>query len=259
MHSEPSNPELAGSNRTRLTLTKAVKNQYIYKLKAYSGYFCTLILMQVIAELLMLLIGGQSGAGGSFFVIRTLSPSNVVLFSELWALIVALLLTPGLSRSAAFLLPCNRISDSLSDLGFILTGCLFGCVTAGMIDIAFRVAVYTLNSGMIVERGFYPSLSGTATLIVSTFFYLLFFSSIGYFSGMLIKFSKAFYFIIPAMFFLAIYLETKSAKSQTLFRICWSSIFHESSLAVFAARITMLSALMLAICAIVSYRMEVRE
>ena len=57
----------------------------------------------------------------------------------------------------------------------------------------------------------------------------------------------------------AIFLETNSPRSRTLFRISWSSIINEQSLALFAVRVVALSALMLAIATVLAIRTEVKK
>ena len=257
MHSELNSLDLAGTNRTNMTLARAVKNQYIYKLRVYSGYFCTLILMQVIA--LFFSLSGTMSVMSSSYTYHEYSALFVVLFSEFWALVVAVLLSTRQRKNEAFALPGNRLSDCLSDIAYMLTGCLLGGVTSALAGIALRIPIYFLHPGLIMLSGFYPDPREIFTIFASTALYMLLLSATGYLCGVLVHLSKVFYAIIPALIFGAILLENNSSKSRTLFRICWDSVINAHSLSTFAAWVTILSVLLLAAGTIISYRVEVKR
>jgi hypothetical protein len=247
------------SDGISLSLPKAVKNQYVYKLRAYSGYFCALVLAQVIAVLLS--ANGTTSAltAGGNITFNVLSSQIAVYFTEAWALIISLLLTVRANKNAAFTVAGNRLSDCLSDIAFILTGCVFGGVTASLLGVALRVPIYLMHTGAVMEYGFYPALSDICVIAASTMLYMLLLSAAGYFAGVIVRLSKVFIVIIPALFIGAVYLEKNSGRSQTFFRICWSSIINEQSLGMFALRAAVIAIAAFTLGTVISNRMEVRR
>jgi hypothetical protein len=262
MHSEPNSQELTElgpvkPSRAGPTLAKAVKNQYVYKLKAYSGYFCGLILAQIIA--LIFSFSGTEMGGSGTYTYHYYSAQIVVLFTEFWALIIAILLCTRQSKNESFALPGNRLSDCLSDISYMLTCCLFGGITSALAGVALRIPVYFGNQGILFLDGFYPDAGVIFTIFATTALYMLFFSAAGYLCGTLVRFSKAFFLIIPALIAGTIFLECNSPRSQTFFRICWDSVINAHSLTPFAVWVSTLSVLMLAIATILSNWVEVKK
>lgn len=245
----------------KLPLRVAVRNQYIYKLWAYSSYFCALVIAQVIAVLMSLggtTISSLTGIGTNVTV-HAFSTQLAVVFTEFWAVIISVLLTTRQNKNESFAMPSNRMSDCLSDIAFMLTGCIFGGVTTALLTAAMRTPVFLMYSGGILAKGFYPAAYDMCVIGLSTMLYMLLFSAAGYLAGVLVRFSKIFVVIYPAVFIGAIILEKNSPKSQTFFRICWSGILYETSLGIFALKIIIISVLAFAVGAAVSNRMEVRK
>lgn len=265
MHSEPNEEKLLEADSESgavqclvvLPLTRAAINQYFYKLSAYSGYLCGLVAVQLIGAFFAL--GGTVSSISATYSYHYYSGLIPVLFSEFWALVVSVLFCTRGEKSEAFALPANRLSDALSDIGYLVTGCLFGGVTSTLSCIALRIPVYLQNKGILIENGFAPDFAVFFTILASTALYMLFFSAIGYLCGSLVRLHKAFLLLLPAIAAGAIVLETNSRRSQTLFRECWDSIINEHSLALFAVRVLALSALMLAVSVILANRVEVKK
>jgi hypothetical protein len=262
MHSEPNSENLTkqefpGQNLAHISLSRAFKAQYFFKLKAYSGYFCALVAVQIIGAVFAM--GGTMTGFSSTYSYHYFSGLIVVLFSEFWVLVVAVLLCAKQSKNESFALPCNRLSDALADIAYLLTGCLLGGVTSALACVALRIPVYLQSSGILLENGFIPDFGVFCTILASTALYMLFFSAIGYFCGTLVRFHTLFVLVIPTLAAGAIILECNSPKSKTFFRICWNSIINEPSLALFATRVFVLSTLMLAISLALSGFVEVKK
>jgi hypothetical protein len=247
---------LNSQNCTQLSPTKAFLHQYFYKLKVYSGFFSALVAAQLIAAIFSL--GGTVIAIDQTYTYHYFSGQIVVLFSELWAPIIAVLLCTRQSKNEAFALPASRLSDTLSDIAYLLTGCLFGGVTSALAGVALRVPVYLRNYGILSENAFLPEFGVFCTILSSTALYMLLFSACGYLCGVLARLHKAL-LVLPAFAAGWIFFERSLPKSSTFFRICWDSIISERSLALFAGRVFALSALMLAIGTVLSLRLEVKQ
>ncbi len=249
------------SEENNLRLSTAVKNQYIYKLRANSGYFCALVLAQVIAGLMM--FAGSAATGTAIdnvqIMFYTISPQIAVIFSVIWALIISILLTTHANRDIAFTVTGNRKSYFLSDIAFILTGCVFGGVTSALIGVALRVPFYFLHMGNVMLNGFYPNLGQVCIIAASTMLYMLLLAVAGYFAGTLLRFRKVFIIIAAALFVGIIYLRTNLGESQSFLRMCWDSIINEKLLGFFTLRVTAVSIVMFAVTVALSYRMEVRK
>ena len=140
-----------------------------------------------------------------------------------------------------------------------MTGCVFGGISSALFGVAMRVPVYLLYSGSVMENGFYPSFGDICVIAASTMLYMLLISAVGYLASALFRLHRVFIVVYPALLIGAVYLEKTSAKSQTFFRICWSSIINERSPRLFALRVAGLSAFVLAVAALISNRMEVRK
>ena len=234
-----------------------MKNQYIYKLRGHSNYFVALILAQIIAAVLF--FGGiltSSYGNNSFHIFHS---GLFIAFTVLWAVCVSVLLTTKQSRSENFTLPGNRISNYLSDIAFMLTGCLFGGVTSTLLGMAIRLPVFIAHMGWVMEKGFYPDMRVMLIICADAMLYLLLYSAGGYFVGMLAKLSKWFYVVIAAFFLSFMFLVNSSAKSQTFLRACFESIAAEKSLGMFTVKVVMISAILLFASAVISSHMEVRK
>lgn len=249
------------SSGNELHLSVAVKNQYIYKLRSYSGYFCALVLLQVIGALFSLSGSMTTGdsVGNINITFHSMSAQITVIFTECWAFVISVLLATHTSKDAAFTVVGNRLSDCLSDMAFILTGCVFGGISAALFGVAMRVPICFIYAGRVMAKGFYPTLGTVCTIAVATMLYMLLLSSAGYLAAVLVRLHKVFIVIYPAILIGTILIVKNSEKSQTFLRICWDSIIKEKSLGIFALRVVIISAIVLAIGTVISNRMEVKK
>ncbi len=240
-------------------LPVAVKNQYIYKLKANSGYFCGLIVAQIIAVLFSL--GGAAttsfGGGNININIHFISDFIIMFFSIVWSFVVGYVLTTQNQKNISFSVPCSRISDCLSDITCILSGCLFGGITTALLGAALRIPVYFQNIGKIINEGFYPSFTILAGVAIVTALYMLAAASISYFAGVLVQLSRIFYIIIPAVFFGTL-LSLRFIPQIQLSKF-WNIVLYEKPLGLLTLTCITFAAITFALAALISNQLEVRK
>jgi hypothetical protein len=243
---------------TRLSAAKAFLNQYFYKLKAYSGYFSGLILAQFIAFVLSL--GGTMTDISANYAYHYYNAELIILPTVFWALIVPFLLCTCKSKNQSFALPGNRLSDTLSDIAYLLTGCLFGSVTSTLAGIALRVPVYFGNRGSVFLDGFYPDLDINLTVFATTALYMLFFAAVAYLCGVIIRLHRAFIVILPASIVGAIMLIHNTLyEHDTAFLTWWDSVIRANALQSFARLAIVFSVLFFVAAVLISIRLEVRK
>ena len=177
--------------------------QFFYKLKAYTGLINRLIITQLLALLFSLPggIGMISSSNGEITVsVRHYSASMVIVFSLFWIATVAILLTTKQYKKMDMPLVANRLSGNLSDVGFLLTACVFAGVTSSLVGVLFRVIMYfTFDRSMIVFNEFFLTPSDLILSMVVTILYMALISALGYFMGMLSQVSMAFVITILSL------------------------------------------------------------
>jgi hypothetical protein len=247
------------SNARSLTLSLTHK-AYLYKLQAYSGYFCGLILAQFLAS--VMLTGGTSTYSMSDpfvkLTLHTYSAQLVYIFSVIWATVVSFIITGPRSKAAAFSLPGNRLSDCLSDDAYILTGCLFGAITTALFGAAFRLVLVVLFPGNVLAHGFYPVFSELVTIGAATFFYMLLFSSAAYFAGTLVRISRVFIIAVGAAAVFLIFALNITGSLPIMKTIRESFLFGHYP-GVFVCTSTAVSVVFFSLSAVIAQHMEVRR
>lgn len=242
-------------------LPVVVKNQYIYKLKANSGYFCGLIVIQLIAALFS--IGGttSSSIGGGYISVtfHIFSELIIMFFCVSWSFVIGAVLTTQNLKRIAFSIPCNRLSDCFSDVAYILTGCLFGGITTALLGVALRIPIYFLDFGKIVSTGFYPSFLIITGVAVVTMLYMLIAASIAYFAGVLVQLNRVFIMVIPALIFGTLISQNTLPEVQIVISNAWSFFVSEKSIGLLMLKDIGLAAILFALGTIVSKRLEVRK
>lgn len=248
----------AGQSFPWFITAKAFFNQYLYKIKAYSNYLCSLILAQLIAFVLSL--GGTMTDISANYAYHYYNAGLIILPTMFWALVIPFLLCTRSSKNQAFALPGNRLSDALSDIAYLLTGCLFGGITVTLAGIALRVPVYFGNRGAVFLDGFFPDPSITFTVFATTALYILFFAAVAYLCGVIIRFHKAFIVILPASIVGAIMLIYNTLyEHDTAFMDWWNHVLFANAFQSFARLTIVFSVLFFAAAVLLSIRLEVRK
>lgn len=171
------------------------KRQYFFKLKIGIRFFFSLSIVQLIAILFSLLGVSSCGFGtnGLNLKMNYISADVVILFSFIWALIASACLLNKAERDIDFTFVSTRLTSNFSNMGLIITLCLFGSVTASLSENLIRVLYYFIyGTQKIAIEGFYTTLPYILISILCMTLYMILISSIGYFLGSLIQLNKAF-------------------------------------------------------------------
>ncbi len=229
---------------------------YKYKLKAYSTLFYGLILAQIIALLFSLSgISHMSSSNGELSVSVSIHSANlVIVFSLFWILFIAIQLTSKEYKKLELPLVSNKLSGNLSDVGFLMTACVFGSITSSLVGVLLRVLMYfTYDRSQIIYDQFFILFSDLLLGIVVTTFYMVLISAIAYLTGLLIKVSMAFVILIPAAIFglLRVYTD--------FFQAVIISFTRETSLPIFGLKVIIVSLIIFGICVLLSNRREVNQ
>jgi len=245
---------------TKVSLTNVVKKQYVYKLKAYSQVFMSLIFLQLLAVFFSLNgVGGMAGGDESIDVeVKYFSSDYVTAFTMLWGFITAILITTKAYRNDDFVFVTNRVSSNLSNAVFLLTASFIGGITAMLSSYLLKVIIYYFISDVPIKST--TILEAPLELLLgifSTFLYIFLFCALGYLVGTLVQISKAFTVLLPAAFFGGLILDGLRGKSGAIAYV-FEFFFTESSLPLFIVKIIVSAGLLFSGAFVLSNRLEVR-
>ncbi|MDR7074363.1 hypothetical protein [Fictibacillus barbaricus] len=235
-----------------------VKKQYQYKLQSYMGVFTSLIVIQIIAILFSFNGTGMSGGGSSTFSysLNYYSGSMILIFTMIWGLITAIIITSKAYRYDDYSFITNRGTTHTSNLLFLLSASIFAGITVLLCTHFIQVLyIYSVNSESVMfeQLTIIQNLKG----ISGTILYIFFFTSIGYFIGSLIQISRLFIFVLPVLFFGAV-IADGLGKEQSMIPHVIKFFGNESSFGLFILKILAASALMYGFAIIISKKLEVR-
>lgn len=247
------------SDGHKISLSKAVINQYCYKLKAYSSCFCALVLIQLITVLFFSRTNQMGTSVGNISLTSsTYSSMSCRVFTIIWIVIISMMISSVSNKDMIFTLPCNRLTDGLSDVGFIMTGCVFGTVTTVLLSMALRVEVYFLNMGNVLAEGFYPIFGELCVIAISTFLYMLLFASAGYLAGVLIRWNKVFIILIP-MCLMGVLIYAQMGYFHSYLTALLNFFINENLLALFAVKTVLIASILFALGITLTNGMEVKK
>ncbi|MEH7010827.1 hypothetical protein V7087_08390 [Neobacillus niacini] len=242
---------------SRIRLQDIVKKQYAYKLRAYIQVFMSLVFIQMLAILFSFNGVGMMGTSSNTFDINVhfYSADIVVIFTMLWALITAILITTQTYRNDDFAFITNRLSSNLSNMLFLLTASMIGGFTAMLSSYVMRILMYVFGG----TEYLYTPTAASEWLIgfIASILYVLLFTALGYFFGTLVQINKVFVVLLPALF-IGLLIVGAGTMNGTVLNNVFEFIFMESSLAIFMVKIVILAALLFSGSALMSNRMEVR-
>ncbi|WP_078379868.1 hypothetical protein [Sutcliffiella halmapala] len=190
---------------TKVTLVDVVKKQYFYKLKAFSGVYTSLILVQLIALLFSFVssIGSSSSSSSEGLTVSAsfYSVDMVISFTMLWAFITAINVTTKAYRNDDFTFVTNRLSSDLSNIAFLFTVSCIGALTALLSSFPLKIALYFTTEQPI----HYTSLLATPGILFAgigaTILYNIMFAALGYLIGTLIQLHSILKIVLPVAFF----------------------------------------------------------
>lgn len=241
---------------TKANLTNNIKKQYNYKLKSYAWVLNSLILMQILAILFSL--GGISSSGGGgngfSFNINYYSADMMIIFTMLWAFIIASQITSN--KENEFMFVINQASHHFSDIAFMLTASVVGGITAILSGYLLKVVV-SFYPKTILLTGSIPQLKYLLIGLLITIIYIFLFASLGYMTGTLIQFNKIFMFIIPVLFFGLLFIADKYGTGNFMFAL-FNFYAQETNVMIFALKAIVTSSVCFAGAFVISNRLEVR-
>lgn len=174
--------------------------QYFYKLKAHTNLLNRLLITQILA--LLFSLGGTNsmsvGSGQLSVSMRSYSANMVIVFSILWVMIVAVLLTTKPYKQIEMPLVGNRLTGNLSDVGLLMTASVFAGVTSSLGGVLLRDIMYFISdrSTMALD-GFFLNFTDLMLGMAVAILVLVLVSAMGYLIGVLVQTNKAFAIIIP--------------------------------------------------------------
>jgi len=246
---------------SKIRLGKAVKNQYQFKCRAYINLFNSLVLMQLIAVLFSLGGIGQGSRGSIDLNIHYYTTDYVIVFTIIWALILAIQMTSRDFREQILPFVTNHLSNNLSNVFFILTASIIGGTLAIMSRFLFQAIVrFAFNYDQIFGTGMTITFTELFMGIFATILYIFMFSSLGYLIGMLVQFNKVFIAIIPAFFVgLLFYFANAGgfAEDNFVYRL-FIFYFQEKVFLMFFLKVLITSALLYVSSYLISSRLEVQ-
>lgn len=237
------------------------KKQYLFKIKAYTGAYAGLILMQLIASLFSLGGLGYSGTtvGDAEILLRHYTSDLIIIFTLLWAFIIGISITQKSYRYADFAFVSNRFTSHLSNSLFLLTISIIGGISTILTGNVLKVILY-----FYIGREYHVGdtlLSPPTDLLlgmVSTSLYILLLSLLGYFFGMLVQLHKGFIFLLIGFFIGIIFIDINNQQNMIIYDLIGFYILENSFL--FFLMKTLFSGVFLFGCTLlISNRMEVRE
>ncbi|MGV3487173.1 MAG: hypothetical protein ACO1OC_01120 [Tuberibacillus sp.] len=236
-----------------------IKKQYFFKLKAYSRVFSSLIVIQIIGMFFSAMPSSNFGASyGNHLRIEGdyYSGDAVIILTILWAFTTAIVITTKAYRYDDFSFVTNRFTSHAANILFLLTASVLGGIFAILSGFVIKDIIFlTSSSHFIVNTRFaehpYIFIAG----IMGTILYLLLFSAIGYFVGILVQLHKLFIIIIPGLFVGLAFLGI----GDPLINRAAEQFFNENSLFLLILKTVIFVGLLLAVSIGISNRLEVRR
>lgn len=245
---------------TEVKFADVVMNQFKYKLRAYIGIFSSLLIVQVIG--LLLSLGGSSYMGtdgGSFSLnINNYTGNIIIIFTMLWGFISAIIITTKAYRNDDFAFVSNRLSSNLSNICFLVFASLIGGINALLSGYLLKVVTYFLiDDGFVILTKI--SIKELIVGIFVTCLYIILFSSLGYFIGIIVQLSKWFKILLPVLFIGYLLLGANIGSEPAIFIKIVNYYWYEDSFVVFVLK-SIITAIILFGCSIgLSNKLEVKQ
>jgi hypothetical protein len=245
-----------------LNLFQLTQKQYYYKLKAYTGMFFTMMIVQVSA--LLLSFGGVSGMSTSSnnMIISTdvYSGEAVIILTLIWAFVTGVQLTANVIRDIDFAFVSNRISSQLSTIGFMLTLAMVASIAATLMSVLLRVIMYLYTgSSVAADSNFLITPVELLISLIAIFLYITLLMSIGYWFGMLSQKSVFLKVLLPTMFFGLLFLEVRNDSGVSIIGDTFHFFVDERSLLVFSIKVIVSVIVLLGSAILLTNRLEVRK
>jgi len=240
---------------TKNNLLPIVKKQYLYKLQSCSKFFLVMVIVQIIGILFSIsnmISRSYTSDGILTFALMENTTTQIFIFTIICAFGGAIVINLKEAKNIDFTFVSNRISSNLSSIAFLITYALFGAITFPLSACFIRVVKYFLiGNENIFNRGFVITPAELLCSSGTTFLYILFFTSITYFSIILLEKSKAFIIVFIT---LPVLLPRTEYFSNMI-----KSYGSEHNFLIFAIKVLVTSIIFFLASIIISNNMEVRK
>ncbi|TFB22785.1 hypothetical protein E3U55_05995 [Filobacillus milosensis] len=168
------------------SVSSAVKNQYLYKLKGYSSVFVALMTVQIIAMFFGVLGGvGQYGTsnGSMYLDLYYVSGDLIFAFTCIWAFVIAFTMDSKTNRQAMQVFVTNQLTRHLANGIYLVTLSIIGAITVLLGGFFIKSIVMILNGpeSTFIFVGY--TIGDFFIGLATTSLYLLLCSAVGYFAG----------------------------------------------------------------------------
>lgn len=243
------------------SLGSTVARQFKYKLKAYNGVLSSLVLVQIIAILFSLGGNGSfhsSGGSGISINATLFTNANVIIFTFLWVIAHAVMMTTKAEREHGFTFVSNHISNHLSNALFLLLASVIAAVTTILAGFLLRVLVYFFKEpAPILGSNVHYEVSDIFTGVFSMTFYLILLASAGYVLGTLSQLHRTLPYLLPVLligiFIWLIQLDHSLVGRGVAF------YFEETNALLFVLKVTVTSVVCFLAAILLTKRLEARQ
>lgn len=237
-----------------------VGKQLKYKLKVNVGMVSSLVIVQVIA-LFLSIIGPMQGFSGMNEVeveSKSYSAYNVILFTSIWALIHAIIMTTKKDWEKSFPFVGNGRTNDLSNFLFLIGISIVAGILTILSTIMLRVYFYYFSGEyLFMTPGFVLSGQEVWTGIFIMIMHLIFMCAVGYFLGTLTRFHRLLPTLLPIILLglLLVFSQTNSDFTMNIFQF----YYQEMSATIFVLKTILSTLILFAISLFISSRTEVRR
>lgn len=245
---------------TNVKWGQIVKKQYVFKCRSYSGMFLSLMGLQLLAILLSVTGGsGRSSGNDNLNVdVTYVSANSVIVFTMIWALISAILITTRIYKEEEFTFITNRLSNNVANMAFLVTCSVIGGVTAYLSSFVVRAIVQsTSRATLLSEHGLTSSVTESIGAFSAPILYVLLCCAVGYFIGTLIQLHRIFIIMLPAGFVSTLILSERFGNKNITLEVS-EFYFQESSPLLFFIKVMVTVLLLFGGAIILSNQQEVK-
>ncbi|HLS36513.1 MAG TPA: hypothetical protein VK061_09760 [Bacillota bacterium] len=244
---------------TQVSTSDIVKQQYIFKLKAFPDLFNRLFFMLIVGLLFSLGGIGQQGLRG-MITVDIYSADFIIIFTIIWTFIIAIQLTTKLYRNQIVPFVHNQITSFFSDMLFLLTASGIGAIFSLLSHfILLAIVRFLMNHKILLGAATNPSIGEILLGFIATIITIFTFSAIGYMFGMLVQRNKVFSFILPAIFiggFLMLVITGNEFILNSMHKT-FKFYFFETNFFLFALKFLITAGIFYSFTYLISRRMEV--
>lgn len=237
-------------------LSQTIRNQYIFKLKSNIGLFSSLIILQALAMLFSL--GGAGMSGGSFYTISYYTADYMIVFTMIWAFIVAIQLMTKDYRNHDFTFVTNRLGSSVANVLFLLTASIIGAITSLLSGYLLKVIVYYSFKRGFLNSAFSPPLKELIFGFIATILFIFIISLVGYLVGTIVQVNRAFVILLPVLFLGTLFMAAQSGQDNLLIMI-GEFYLQEFTFGLFLIKMVMTGLLLWISVRLLSNRLEVKQ